>query len=234
MQSSSKSVLANWIKDKPFQAVLDAPSGDGWLKAILPCDSVVDGVDLYETSKEGYRFFWQHDLDRGLPASAGEYDLIAICEGLEHVGNPLLLLRDAFSHLKHGGCLVVTTPSVWYPQSRLQFLYKGFFPSFPALGGKVVPGTHMHITPWCYPWLWTYLSLAGFSHIELLPEPELTGKHMHERLMVWPSRLWCRRRMAKARSSEERDFWQTCASDAALLGRHLIVVAHKKSFDAPH
>ena len=227
MQNSSKQVLTNWLKGKPIHTVLDAPSGDGWLQKALPEGAVIDGIDLYEESKENYRHFWKHDLDRGLPAESDQYDLVAICEGIEHVGNPLLLLRDSFDHLKQGGILAVTTPSVWYPQSRLQYLYKGFFPSFPPLGGKVVPGTHMHITPWCYPWLWTYLKLAGFDEVELLPEPELTGKHLHERLLAWPARWWCRRKFSKARSDEERSYWKTCATDTALLGRHMIVVSRK-------
>lgn len=227
MQQSSKNVLTAWLQGKPVQSVLDAPSGDGWLQKALPKGTAIDGIDLYEDSKAGYRRFWRHDLDRGLPADADQYDMVAICEGIEHVGNPLLLLRDAHAHLKAGGILAVTTPSVWYPQSRLQYLYKGFFPSFPPLGGKVVPGTHMHITPWCYPWLWTYLKLAGFDRIELLPEPELTGKHLHERLLAMPARWWCQRRLRKAKCDEERDYWKTCATNTALLGRHMIVVARR-------
>ncbi len=229
MQESSKNVLTGWLAGKSIQTVLDAPSGDGWLARPLGPVVSMDGVDLYEQSKPGYHHFWKHDLDRGLPpeASSGHYDLVAICEGIEHVGNPLLLLRDAFDRLKPGGLLAVTTPSVWYPQARLQYFLRGFFPSFPALAGKVVPGTHMHITPWCYPWLWTYLKLAGFTDIELLPEPELTGKHLHERLLVWPSRLYCRGKLRKARTEDERDYWRTCGTDTALMGRHLNMVARR-------
>ena len=227
MQQSSKDILTTWLAGKPVQSVLDAPSGGGWLGRALGSQVVIDGVDLYEETQPGYRQFWRHDLDRGLPAEAGEYDLVAICEGLEHVGNPLLLLRDAFTHTKPGGIVAVTTPSVWYPQARLQYLARGFFPSFPPLAGKVVPGTHMHITPWSYPQLWTYLKLAGFDRIELLPEPALTGKHLHERLLVWPARIYCRGKQRKARTQEEREFWGVCASDAALLGRHLNMVARR-------
>lgn len=227
MQQSSKDVLTTWLADKAIQTVLDAPSGGGWLARALGPQVEIDGVDLYENTQPGYRHFWRHDLDRGLPAEAGEYDLVAICEGIEHVGNPLLLLRDAFAHARPGGLLAVTTPSVWYPQARLQYFLRGFFPSFPPLAGKVVPGTHMHITPWSYPWLWTYLRLAGFTDIELLPEPAMTGKHLHERLLVWPARIYCRGKLRKARTDEEREYWRVCAGDAALLGRHLNVVARR-------
>lgn len=228
MQDSSKRVLTQWLTGKSIQTVLDAPSGDGWLARALGPAACIDGVDLYEQSKPGYRRFWKHDLDGGLPQEArNAYDLVAICEGLEHVGNPLLLLRDAFDCTKPGGLLAVTTPSVWYPQARLQYFLRGFFPSFPCLAGRMAPGSHMHITPWSYPWLWTYLRLSGFSSIELLPEPELTGKHLHERLLVWPSRLYCRGKARRARNDDERDFWRACGTDSALMGRHLNIVARR-------
>ncbi len=229
MQNSSKTVLAAYLAGKPIQTALDAPSGDGWLLKALNSSAQVDGIDLYEGGGAGYRHFWKHDLDRGLPAECSMYDAVLLCEGLEHVGNPLLLLRDAHAHLNPGGLMVVTTPSVWYPQARLQYLYKGFFPSFPPLAGQVVPGTHMHITPWNFPQLWTYLKLAGFEKIEMLPEPELTGKHLHERLMAWPERWWCQHRKNKSKTAEEKEYWTICTSDTALLGRHMIVVARKQA-----
>ncbi len=113
MQDSSKKVVLAFLRGQAFSSVLDAPSGGGWLRGALGQDAVVDGVDLYVDSVPGYRRFWKHDLDQGLPADCGGYDLICCCEGLEHVGNPLLLLRDCHRALRPGGRLIVTTPNVW-------------------------------------------------------------------------------------------------------------------------
>ena len=157
MQDSSKQALLKHLSGRIFKTVLDAPSGGGWLPEALGLDVKVDGIDLYVDQAPGYHNFWKHDLDEGLPKECGGYDLICCCEGLEHVGNPLLLLRRFHRSLNENGILIITTPNIWYPQARLQYLLRGFFPSFPALAGKVEPGTHMHITPWSYPQLYVFL-----------------------------------------------------------------------------
>lgn len=233
MQLSSKATVLQFLRSESFQTVLDAPSGAGWLGHALKDRAAVDGVDLFDSAPAGYRRFWQQDLDDGLPPDAGNYDLIGCCEGLEHVGNPLRLLRDFYHHLNSAGLLLVTTPNVWYPQARLQYLLRGFFPSFPPLAGKVTPGTHMHITPWSYPQLYVYFRLAGFAHLEIIPEPTSHAKHFHERWVALPARLYCRSRMHRARSPDEIVFWKNAGADASLLGRHLIVVARKMAGAVP-
>jgi SAM-dependent methyltransferase len=226
MQPSSKQTVVDFLRDKKFSTVLDAPSGIGWLAEALGTRAVLDGIDLYADAP-GYRKIWKHDLDLPLPPDCGDYDLICCCEGLEHVGNPLLLLREFHRRLPAGGLLVVTTPNVWFPQARLQFMLRGFFPSFPSLAGKIVPGTHMHITPWSWPQLYVYLRLAGFQDIELVPEPMSKAKHWHEHLLAIPARMYCRSRLRKAKTEEEQFFWRTAATEASLMGRHLIVSARK-------
>ena len=226
MQLSSKQTVVEFLRDKKFATALDAPSGIGWLAEALAGRATLDGIDLYADAK-GYRKIWKHDLDLPLPADCGVYDLICCCEGLEHVGNPLLLLREFHRRLSTGGLFIVTTPNVWYPQARLQYLLRGFFPSFPSLVGKIVPGTHMHITPWSWPQLYLYLKLAGFTKMELVPEPMSKAKHWHEHLLAIPARMYCRGRVRKAKTDEEKSFWRTAFTEASLMGRHLIVVARK-------
>lgn len=227
MQATSQAAVVEFLRLQTFRTVLDAPAGRGWLLAALSPNAAVDGIDLYADSVPGYRRFWQHDLDAGLPGDARDYDLVCCCEGLEHVGNPLLLLRAFQNALRPGGLLLVTTPNVWYPQARLQYFLRGFFPSFPSLAGKVVPGTHMHITPWSWPQLYVFLQLASFAGAQIVTEPLSRAKHLHEWVLAAPARLYCRRRQKKALHPEERAYWQIAASDESLVGRHLIVTARK-------
>ncbi len=156
------------LKDLKVKSVLDAPCGDGWLKKMMNNETNVDGVDLFASSAKGYNKLIKHDLDKGLPKELGKYDAVVSCEGLEHFGNPLLFLEDCNSHLNKNGILIITTPNIWYPASKLKYLTRGFFPSFPSVGEKVKRGTHMHITPWCFPWLYLYFRLAGFDKIKLI------------------------------------------------------------------
>lgn len=226
MQLTSKQAVLEYLQSQNFTTVLDAPSGNGWLAAGLSGRAVLDGIDLYATAP-GYRHVWTHDLNFPLPPDCGSYDLICCCEGIEHVGNPLLLLGEFHRRLAAGGLLIVTTPNVWYPQARLQYLLRGFFPSFPCLTGKIILGTHMHITPWSWPQLYLCLKLAGFRGMELVSEPLSKAKHLHEHLLAIPARVYCRGRLRRAASEEEKSFWETATTDAALLGRHLIVAARK-------
>ena len=230
MQKSSKNSLTKFLEEKRFSSVLDVPSGCGWLRKALVPEASIDGIDLFEERPDGYRKFWSFDLEDGIPQDATGYDLVCCCEGIEHVGNPLNLLRSFNKALSNNGMLVVTTPNIWYPQARLQYLIRGFFPSFPSIVDTQIKfGSHMHITPWCYPQLYLYFKLAGFSPPVLIEEPLSKPKHIHERLLGIPSKLYIQSKIKKSKSDEERTFWETAGSEGSRLGRHLFVFAHKTS-----
>jgi len=57
MQDSSKIALVNFLLPQPFETVLDVPSGNGWLKEMLPSNKIIDGIDLFEEKPLGYRNF---------------------------------------------------------------------------------------------------------------------------------------------------------------------------------
>lgn len=229
MHHSSKQALLKFLSKRSFRKVLDAPSGNGWLGDGMDPETIVDGIDLYLDEMTGYNNFWKHDLDEGLPNDCKGYDLVCCCEGLEHVGNPLLLLRHFHRCLTEGGMLVVTTPNVWYPQSRIQYFMRGFFPSFPSLADKVKPGSHMHITPWSYPQLYLYFKLAGFKPPTIISEPQSKAKHLHEIILGWPAKLYGLGKIRTARTEEERNFWKTANSKESRLSRHLMAVTTKAS-----
>jgi len=229
MQDSSKQALLAHLKGRSFQTMLDAPSGGGWLPEALGANVAVDGIDLYVDEAPGYRKFWKYDLDEGLPEDCADYDLICCCEGLEHVGSPLLLLRHFHRSLKPDGKLIITTPNVWYPQARMQYLFRGFFPSFPPLPGKVKPGTHMHITPWSIPQLYVFLKLSGFTLSKILPQPLSNPRHAFERIVGMPTRLYCQSKTKDASTDEEQEYWRIVGSKESRLGRHLMVEAFKSS-----
>jgi SAM-dependent methyltransferase len=222
-------IVGELVRARGARAVLDLPSGSGWLRSQIADPTVmIDGIDLYEPQPAGYRNFLRHDLEHGIPNSLPRYDAIVSCEGLEHIANPGLFLKSAREHLEAGGTLVVTTPNTWYPQARLRYFLRGFFPSFPPLVGKIVAGTHMHVMPWSWPQLYLHLALAGFSDIELHPCLEDGRTRFFERVLALPMRAYCRSRMRKAASDEERRFWSVAATPGALYGRRLVVSARKR------
>ena len=227
MQDSSKDAVLKLLHALEPKVLLDAPCGDGWLAKRFDRPVEIDGIDLFENPQSAYRNLYAMNLDDGLPDTLGQYDCIASCEGLEHLGNPELFLRSAYSHLKPGGVLLLTTPNIWYPQAKLQYLFRGFFPSFPSLVGKIQRGTHMHILPWSFPQLFLFLKLSGFVSIELHEEPLGEAKHFFEKFVALPQYFYCLSRLRRSKTAEEKSFWQLARSKPSLYGRHLIITAKK-------
>jgi SAM-dependent methyltransferase len=222
------SVVAALLNEIRPASILDAPAGQGWLPPLLDFDAQVDGIDLYETRSPCYQQFIAIDLDQPFPKELVNYGAIVCCEGIEHLGNPLRFLKDTHNALSEGGSLIVTTPNTWYPGAKLKYLLNGFHPSFPPLIGKIKAGSHMHITPWSYPQLYTYLTLAGFKAIKLHEVPaEKKPKHMFEYILGWPQRTYCRRKARRSETLEQREFWTDAGSVQSTLGRRLVVSAQK-------
>ena len=222
---SYQPVVARLLNEKRPATVLDAPCGTGWLAEFLKFECQIDGIDLFGRPPPNYRSFRAADLDCGLPRDLGRYEAIVCCEGVEHLANPGMFLRSAFDHLAERGLLVVTTPNVWYPAARLQYLLRGFFPGFPSLAGRIRRGEHMHIMPWSFPQLSLYLTLAGFSAITLHEVDEPKPKRIYEWLVGLPQYLYCAAKRRKAVSADERLFWSQAGSRQSIWGRRLIVCA---------
>lgn len=223
-------VVASLLNQSRPATILDAPSGSGWLKPLLTFDTCLDGLDLFAPAPEGYRTFLNVDLDSGIPDGMGIYDAIVCCEGIEHLGNPGLFFSSACRHLRPGGRLIVTTPNTWFPEARLQFFFRGFFPSFPCLVGRIERGTHMHIMPWSFPQLSLFLGLSGFEEINLHDvQGEKKPKRAYERLLGFPQAIYCRRKASRAQSEEERTFWLLAGSEQSIYGRRLVVSARKRA-----
>ena len=218
-------IVASVLNQSRPKTILDAPSGSGWLKTLLDFECEIDGLDLFAPPPQGYRLFRRADLDGGIPPDLGVYEAVVCCEGIEHFGSPDAFFKTVREHLSPGGQLIVTTPNTWYPEARLQFLLRGFFPSFPCIVGKIQRGTHMHIMPWSFPQLFLFLRLSGFTRIALHETNDKKPKNAYEWVVGLPQVLYCRNKERKSATDEERVFWSLAGSRQSVYGRRLVVSA---------
>ncbi|MGY1847489.1 class I SAM-dependent methyltransferase [Blastococcus sp. SYSU DS1021] len=108
---------------------------------------------------------WIHRLDLDDPQwteeTRGPFDLVMCVETLEHVENPRQVLRSIRALLRPGDRLVVSTPNITHPHSRLKMFLRGA-PFIFGPGHYYQPG-HISILPdWM---LVEHIRLAGFEDI---------------------------------------------------------------------
>lgn len=131
--------------------VLDIPAGNGWVSEQLSnmgADAV--SADINEDKPH----FAQVDMEKPLPFSDKDFDIIICCEGIEHVFSPYNLFEEFSRLLNEGGILVITTPNIQNLYSRWQYLCSGYlfqfdpFNKVPLKDG--VLGDKGHISPISY------------------------------------------------------------------------------------
>jgi len=108
---SSHSRLLELIGDEP-RTVLDIGCGQGELAFLAKKRGHrVTGLDLYPPKFELDEFI-QGDISEGLTVAADrQFDVIVLADVLEHMSDPLSLLREAKRHLKPRGRLLVSVPN---------------------------------------------------------------------------------------------------------------------------
>jgi SAM-dependent methyltransferase len=110
---------------------------------------------------------WIFPLDLDEPEwtddTRGPFDMVVCVETLEHVENPRQVLRSIRSVLRPGDKLLVSTPNITHPHSRLKMLLMGA-PYIFGPSHYYQPG-HISILP---DWMLTeHVRLAGFEGIEV-------------------------------------------------------------------
>ena len=219
---------------------LDVGAGTGALiprlKAVLPgveisacdyLDSLMEEpgqrVDLVDLSREP------------LPYASDTFDLVTCTEVVEHLENDRQLAREIFRVTKPGGVAIFSTPNILCLQSRLRFLFFGFWKLFGPLpiGRAENFSTVGHINPVSFFYLAHALAETGFTVDP--PEIDKVMRSAVPRLIfLWPfiaffGALALRRETThyETVNAGNRAIVRSLNSLKILLGRTVIVVAHK-------
>ena len=141
--------------------VLDVGSGSGALAERLSdagYDVTATDIDLRGFRAAVKSTVWDANSE-ALPVEEGSLDAVFAIEIIEHTENPLAALRNFRRLLKPGGTLIVSTPHVCHPRSRLKFLLSGS-PSYFGPGEYRGSGHRALIPDWM---LRLHLDATGYK-----------------------------------------------------------------------
>ena len=110
--------------------ILDAPCGGNASLTLALKERGFDAIGADIDAEAAIRLgkdFVKANLDATLPWPDQTFDVVISTEGIEHLENHYLFLRELYRILKPGGTLVLTTPNITAMRSRVRFLGSGFF-----------------------------------------------------------------------------------------------------------
>jgi len=126
--------LVNTFGSPTNKKALDIPLGPGAMAWELHDQGyAVTGADInvQQSSNLPPEIIRQTcNLNEQLPFPDNSFDLVTSLEGIEHVENHFLMLRELGRVTKSGGHLIISTPNICSVEQRLKFLINGTFYRF--------------------------------------------------------------------------------------------------------
>jgi SAM-dependent methyltransferase len=210
--------------------VLDAPCGDGGLALALRSRGYdVFAADIVPSAAGalGDRFC-AADLSQPLPWPDAFFDAALSVEGIEHLENRHVYVRELGRVLKPDGVLVLTTPNIVSVRSRVRFRGSGFFHHDPRPLREAARHPLHHIGLMTFPELRYALHTAGFriigvSHTHIKPV-----SYLYAVLVPW---MWIytaiafRKERDAAQRRANREIRTALFSRSLLFGENVMVTS---------
>ncbi|MBL0224301.1 MAG: class I SAM-dependent methyltransferase [Geobacteraceae bacterium] len=110
-------------------------------------------------------------MDR-LPYNDSAFDVVYAIEVMEHLANPYEFIREVYRIVKPGGCFIISVPNALNLNSRLSFLFCGFFSMFGPLSYDDSDAGRLsgHIMPLNYYYLDHRIRKTGFVQTRLVAD----------------------------------------------------------------
>lgn len=221
------------LEKEPRGRLLDVPSGPGYFAQRATkagFDSMAGEIDTALHVLDGV-VYEQIDMSRPFPLDAGAFQYVVSIEGIEHIENQFLFLRECRRVLGKGGKLFLTTPNASSFENRMQFLLTGFHEHPASPIRKDSPNIlfeHINLIPFAR--LETFLRLSGFRILHVG-----TSRLQKGSLLLYPLLYpFVRFRMArsfrkyfkgKPDEAAYRALFQLHLSRSVLCGSDLVLVA---------
>ncbi len=161
--------IEKYVPNKEGKKLLDIGCADGSFAALLQ----KKGFDVYgiDIAKKAIRRARSKgikakvgDLGKKLPYKSNSFDVIIMCEVIEHIFDTDFLLREIYRIIKKGGFLFITTPNVASFTSRVKLIFGGYPNGLEYYVGQRTSG---HIRAYTPAILRRQLNRDGFKVIKM-------------------------------------------------------------------
>lgn len=180
------------------------------------------------------------DLMKGTPYEDGQFDCVMLLDVVEHLSDHQRAVAEVRRVLKHDGVLIVLTPNIMRINSRLHFLFTGFFKIKRSFVGFDVPAERafaFHNHPVRMPVFLYHLTAhdlhcAQVAAFQYKPKSILMWLLLAPWIAVstWLNCRWAERHLRG--SPAGRRLVSTLTSFQALNGESIVLVARKLQAEA--
>jgi SAM-dependent methyltransferase len=217
----------------PGANVLDAPCGGTAALTLALAGkgfhAIGADVDPEAEARLGNAFA-KVDLNAPFPWPDGSFDAVISTEGIEHLENHFLFLREVRRVLKPDGILVLTTPNITALRSRVRFFGSGFFGRDGRPLNESARHPLHHIGLATFPELRYELHTSGFLLMEVRHTHIKPISYLYAIYVPWMwlyTKLAFRKEKDPAQRSRNNEILASLLSTSALFGECLMLVARK-------